>query len=525
MIVDGTTAMLAHLDGLMAERAVLRERANRWDEWKRDPITWASERGKSFLWSKQREIFDAVAENRRTAVKSCHSVGKTFTVAHIAGWWIDCHEPGTAFVVTTAPSGAQVKALLWREINRLHVRAGLPGRTNLTEWYVGKELVAFGRKPSDYNEHSFQGLHAQYVLVLLDEACGIPTSLWVAAESIASNTHSRIVAIGNPDDNDSQFAHVCRYESPWHVIKIGYEDTPAWTGEDVPDYLHDLLISREWVEERRQDWGEDSALFTSKCMGEFPDRTTDAFTVVPLAMATRCRWLELEPGEPVEAGVDVGATGDSTVVYERRGRVAGRVVVFNDADPMATVARIAMTLEEWGVTRVKVDSTGLGWGIAGRLREISAAHNARLNGDATHHAEVIAVNFAQRARDPRRFLNRRAEMWWRGRELSRLGQWDLGTLDEATLAELCTPRYEILDSTGKLKIEPKDEVRARLGKSPDRADALLLAFDEAPQQLADTSALDVFAGAQLLPQPPASQGPRPGAGLAGTRGGAGFFGR
>jgi hypothetical protein len=70
-----------------------------------------------------------------------------------ACWWLDAHKPGEAFVVTTAPTGMQVKAILWRYIGRMHEEHNLPGRTNQTEWYLGNELIAVGRKPSDYRTY------------------------------------------------------------------------------------------------------------------------------------------------------------------------------------------------------------------------------------------------------------------------------------------------------------------------------------------------------------------------------------
>lgn len=468
--------------------------------WRLDPVAWAAERVRVELWSKQREILEAVRDERRVAVHSCHSVGKTFSAALVTAWWLDVHPPGTAFVVTTAPTSPQVKALLWREINRLRQRADLPGRTNLTEWYINNELVAFGRKPSDYNDSAFQGIHARHVLVIMDEAGGIPTTLWTAAESIAANTGSRILAIGNPDSVEGEFIQKCGPHSRWRVIHIGYAMTPAFTDEVVSAELLDLLISPEWVEERRAEWGEDSALFQSKVEGVFPRADSDPWRVIPTRMLVPCRRLELAPeeGEPVEAGIDVGGGGDRTVVFERRGRRAGRHVELNTPDPMAGVGQVVDCLNDWDIERAKIDVIGVGWGFAGRLRELSSRHNPR-GGETTHHTEIVPVNFAERSSNPKRFLNKRAEVWWQvGREQSRLGLWDLGTLSDDVIGELSAPKYEIVDSSGRVKIEKKDEVIRRLHRSPDAADALLLAFYEgAGARPVDTSAAATFRQASL----------------------------
>jgi hypothetical protein len=130
------------------------------------------------MWSKQQEIAESVVEHRYTAVKSCHDSGKSFTASRLAAWWLDVHPPGEAFVVTTAPTTAQVEAILWREIGKAHRKGDLAGRITLdAKWYIGQELVAYGRKPADYDQAAFQGIHARYVLIIIDEACDVPKSL------------------------------------------------------------------------------------------------------------------------------------------------------------------------------------------------------------------------------------------------------------------------------------------------------------------------------------------------------------
>lgn len=467
------------------------------DRWLQDPVAWAIERAGVEPWSKQQEVMAAVRDNRRVAVHSCHGVGKTHIAAHVAGWFIDVHPPGQAFVLTTAPSAPQVKAILWREINRMHERSGLKGRTNLTEWYIDGKLVAFGRKPSDYNDSAFQGIHDRWVLVVMDEACGVPANLWVAAEAVTTNVNGRILAIGNPDSNDGEFAKKCRPDTTWETIHIGYDSTPNFTGEQISPELAEQLISVEWVEDMRQQWGEDSALFQSKVLGIFPTEGSDPWRTVPSGWALACQNLQFPEGEPVEAGIDVGAGGDRTVVFERRGKRAGRHVEFRDSDPMASVGRIAQTLNDWGIQRAKIDVIGVGWGLSGRLKELSSRHNP--TGHTTHSTEIVGVNFAERSSSPRRFLNRRAEVWWNvGRENSRLRLWDLTSLTDDVIAELAAPRYEIVDSSGKVKIESKDQVIKRLGRSPDMADAVLLAFFEGVSaKPADTSSVSVFRNANL----------------------------
>lgn len=464
-----------------------------------DPVRWADEQAHTFLWSRQRMILESVRDNRRTAVHSCHNVGKTFTSAVAAMWWIFSHPPGEAFVISTAPTAVQVKSLLWREIGRLHSKASLSGRTNQTELYLpagdGEELVAFGRTTSEHNEAAFNGIHARYVLVILDEASGVPEPIWNAAESIASNKHSRILAIANPDVPTGPFADACSESSPYNTIHIGYEHTPSVTGEDVPAELLDYLISSEWAEDRKQAWGENSALYQAKVLGQFPTGEFDPWRVIAESDVALCRYIEpaYDPEPQRWGGLDVGGGDDRTVLIERINDAVGRIESFQESDPMKSAERLAHLIVEWNLTRVNIDSIGVGWGLAGSLRKQFS--DWRQEGSLTYDITVNGVNFAARASQPKKYYNARAAAWWNGRELARDQKWSLANLDDDAVAELTMPRYELRN--GKILIEPKADVRERLGRSPDIADALLLAFFDAMYVPPVSDARTAFAAADL----------------------------
>lgn len=429
-----------------------------------DPAAWTHTRLGEHLWSKQIEIVQAVAAHRHVAVRSCHGVGKSHVASRLTAWWLDTRPLSEAFVVTTAPTAAQVKAILWRYIRQAWNRGHLPGRVlGSQEWKIGDELVAYGRKPADHDEDAFQGIHARYVLVILDEACGIPKQLWDAADSLVTNDDSRVLAIGNPTDPQSHFRQVCDSRA-WHTIGISAFDAPAFTGEAIPHELRPLLVSRTWVEERKVEWGENSPLYASKVLGEFPEDGDDA--VVPWSWATDCRALPTPADQeqsPVHLGVDVGAGGDQTVIRERRGALAGRTWRSTSADPQEVADAICRAVDTTEAQVVKVDSIGIGWGIVGLVRE------------KRPDVHVQPINVAEAPAERKRFAKLRDELWWMGRELSEQQTWVLQDVDDDTLTQLCAPKYSI-DAQGRIKVEPKDSTRARIGRSPDDADALLLAF-------------------------------------------------
>lgn len=475
-------------DGIAADAASdrLDPRESRW---RRDPAGWAKARIGASLWSKQITILEAVRDYHNVAVHTSHTVGKSFDGACAALWWIDVHPPGTAFVVTTAPSASQVRSILWREIGRLHSRSSefgerLPGRINLTsEWYIGNELVALGRKPPDYRNDSFVGIHAIYVLVIFDEACGIPRVLWDAASTLTSNDDSRFLAIGNPDDADTVFGEVCGARpasvggaaaEEYHIIHISSFDTPNFTGEKVPEEVSKSLVSVRWVEERKRVWGERSSIYQSKVLGKFPVDADDG--AIPYSWAVACRHLEFPEGEPRVAGYDVAGTGsDRSVLRLRLGkRLAAERVWHETSDPTAHAMEVAVQLREWECDQVNIDAEGVGHGVAGELRRLSSRHNPTGINEVIHSAEVVAYRAATKA-SGKDFLNLRAEMYWQMRELVRLKLIDLSELDDDCIAELTAPRYEVVVGSGKIRIEPKDDLKRRLGLSPDRGEGVLLA--------------------------------------------------
>lgn len=196
--------------------------------------------------------------------------------------------------------------------------------------------------------------------------------------------------------------------------------------------------------------------------------------VVPLSWAQACQEPHERPNVPmlpVELGVDVGAGGDESVIQERRGPVAGRVWRDRQPDTMQVVGLVLRAIEQTGATAVKIDLIGVGHGAHDRLVELKREGSPRLRG-----VEIHGVNVGQRSTQPDRFERLRDELWWEiGRRLSEDRGWDLSALEPAAIDQLTAPHFTI-GSAGRIRVEPKDDTKARLGRSPDDADALLLAF-------------------------------------------------
>lgn len=440
-----------------------------WTYTPKDPLLWAGTRFPNrFLWSKQREILASVRDNRRTAVQACHGPGKSYIAALVASWWIDAYPPGEALVVSTAPTAAQVGAILWHEIRRAHREGGLPGRIGLDNvWRVGDVMVGVGRKPADHDEHGFQGLHRRRVLVIADEACGITQQLWTAFESVTTNDECRILAIGNPDDPASEFANVCKPGSGWNVLRVSAFDTPNLTGETVPDDLRKLLVSADWVEDKKKRWGESSPRYQSKVLGLFPEVSED--TLISPRLIADAQERTLEAGSPVTVSVDVARYGsDYTVIGVAAGSVFRVAASLPSTSTTETTGRTLMTARDHPDSVIVVDGAGVGGGVVDGLRET-------LREDRTSRIRVIDFQAGARARDPEQFANARSEAWWGLRTRFADGDIDIDPDDDELAAQLGSLRYRI-NSRGQIQVESKDEMAKRGLPSPDRGDCLMQAY-------------------------------------------------
>lgn len=464
-----------------------------------DVVRWAHERCGVEMWSLQREIAETVRASPRTAVWSCHDTGKSFAAAVIVCHHIDTHPIGQARAITTAPSGHQVRGVLWVEINALFERArergqALPGRVNQTEWWIGSYQAAIGRKPNEYRADQFAGFHARFPLVVLDEADGLDPEMWEGVEALLTNRRAKLFAIGNPLDRGSRFAKIRAAwdagDTTYKGIVIPYSRTPNFTGEDVSEYLKDVLLSQEWVEVKRRTWGDhdraltdptyqpvDNPFWHGRVLADYPPE--DSSSIITGAMIQR----STDPDRPVpqvglrQLGVDVAGSeaGDWTTCRERVGDTPLRQWRIRTSDDDAIEDFIVQAATEARAQVVVLDAGGVGFGFTGRLRR-------RLP-----RASVVAVQFGSKATvmaedgKTRKFTNLRAQLYWEvGRENLRQGLWNLAHMEEAeeTIADLCAPRLdtEVMAKNGLIQVEAKDEVKRRLGRSPDSGDALLLAF-------------------------------------------------
>lgn len=485
------------LDALEAELQALEREAQR-RELRNNPPLWAEVVLGDHLWSVQKQILLALKTHRKVAVRSCHGAGKSFIASVACGYWIDTAKVGESFLVTSAPTGPQVRAILWREIGRVHDRGKLVGRVNQQSWYAAledrEELIGFGRKPADYSPDAFQGIHAPRVLVVFDEANGIPALLWDAADSLTANDDSRMLAIGNPDDPASTFAEICRPGSGWHVIEISAFITPNFTGEYVPERIGRQLVGHLYVEEKRKKWAprwrwtedrkrcvpptpEDEhnthPYWQSKILGRFPTVAEDP-GLIPLMWIKAAQERSLNAAGVKALGVDVGGGGDSSSGCLRVGDVFRVLWEDRNPDTMHTCGKVIEFLQSTRAPHANIDMIGIGRGV--RDRGVELGHDFRgINvGDAPLDTPLNDEDETNEQSEGERFFNLRSQLWWHVRTRFERGTIDIDPEDTDLEEQLVSLRYK-RRSDGKIQIESKDEAKRRGVPSPNRADSLMLA--------------------------------------------------
>jgi hypothetical protein len=441
-----------------------------------NPVGWVHDRLGEETWSGQDAILKSVWENRKTGVWSCHSAGKSHIASRVIGAWLDVHPIDDVFVVTTAPSASQVRGILWRYVKDAHRKAGLPGyitESEIPEWKIDGRLVGWGRKPQSLASEEqaksvFQGIHAKYVLVVLDEADGVPKWLYDAITTLVTSPTNRVLAIGNPDNPASHFAKIRNDpESDWNKITITAFDTPAYTGEPISQDLADHLISQEWVEEVKKEWGEDNPLYVSKVLAQYPESSDDALITTAMIQKMIAAYGELPGDEQGKYAMDVSRKGkDKTVVYRNRGGVITKIAEWSGKTTDITTNRARAILEphQKGVPMIIDIGGGLG---------AAPFDNLRAEGYPVHAFDGAAKPLQDERPDRLRFINRRAEQYWALRELADSGEVGIDPANLSAQAQLAAIKWD-KNATGKIFVEKKEDISKRLGRSPDDADAIMM---------------------------------------------------
>ncbi len=417
------------------------------------PVRFAREFLNLVPTQQQEEFLLALARpGARVAVRSGHGTGKSTALAVAALWFVSTRE--NALVPCTAPTGHQLQDVLWREMRRLigQMPEDWRGRYQVTaERILVKEtgglIVARTARPE--NPDALQGFHAPEILFIIDEAAGVADAVFEVARGALSTPSARVALTGNPTRLSGYFHaafHLAR--DSWKRLAFSCHDSP--------------LVAPEYARDIAKEYGEDSDMYRVRVLGEFPK--SGILNLISLDLVEKAMERKAPAGYRDAAarvfGVDPAWLGtDRSAIVMRRGLEARVLAVVRGADTVRLTELVAARSAQYEPEAIFVDQTGVGAGVLDQLKR------------ARHPA--IGVAFSQTPADPERFVNRRAEMWWKVKEW--LEQEPFLEANPDVRDDLVAPEY-FLTSTGKIQLEPKDAMRRRGLASPDLGDALALTF-------------------------------------------------
>lgn len=432
----------------------------------------------------QEEALEAFPHSPQLAMKACAGPGKTAVLAWI-GWnfMLTRYQPK---IGVTSINAQNLKSGLWAELARWKQKSPLLEAmfdTTTTEiksknmpdtWRMEVRTWA---KDADATQigNALRGLHAPYVMWLVDESGDFPDSILPILQNIfaGSPKEAHVVQAGNPTRLSGPLYTAFKNQGAWKVIQI--------TG-DPDDPRRSPRISIEHARAQIKQYGRDNPWVMVNILGEFPLESFNAlFGADELQRAMEMKYQQADiDRSPRLLGVDVAYMGDdASVIFPRQGLVAFPPKVMRNVDSVAGAGQVARTWDQWQADAVFVDNTG-GYG-AGWIDQLRVMNR-----------EAIGIGFAERAVDSR-YFNRRAEMYFNLRDWVKAG----GCLpnDQDLIRELTAITY--VPRAGKMLLEPKEIIKAKLsGHSPDKSDALALTFAEPVASRAMAAVMPAWAGRQ-----------------------------
>lgn len=437
--------------------------ANRIRIWREDPVAFVRDCFGAEPDEWQIEILRAIPHKNRLAMKAAKGCGKSTILAWCSWWFLVTRVHPK--IAATSISGDNLSDGLWSEMSKWQVRS--PFLQSAFEWtktrIFAKEAPATWwmsarswPKGADASQqaNTLAGLHADSLMFILDEVGGIPDGVMAAAEAgLSTGGDTKILMAGNPTHLEGPLYRACTSEQElWYVSEItGDPDSPKRAPR----------ISIEWAREQIQKYGIDNPYVLINVFGRFPPSSVNTLLGPDEVEAAMNRTMNdsIIQGAQKRLGVDVAFQGeDRTIIFPRQGLVAFAPVEMRNARPAEIAARVIQAKQKWKSEMEFVDATGgYGAGVCDFMQQAGSS--------------PIEVQFAGRAIDER-YGNKRAEMYFLMAEWVKRG----GCLPKrpGLKKELTCPTYFL--KNGRFMIEPKDQIKDRLGFSVDEADALALTF-------------------------------------------------
>ncbi len=401
----------------------------------------------------QVQLLEAITKTDHVTARSGHGIGKTTCLSWIILWWMSTRP--YAKVPTTAPTAHQLEDILWGELIRWHRKMKPEYRDKFehtSDRFFHKDYkeswFAVARTARPERPEALQGFHGENLLFVIDEPSGIADEIFEVAEGALTGPGNKCVMCGNPTRLSGFF-----YDS-------FHSDRGRWTPLNFSS-LDSPLVDKSYAKRMKKKYGAHSSVFQVRVLGEFPSQEEDQLIGIDILEAASSR-ISPEAGDIIW-GLDVARFGaDETVLVKRYGETIKEIKGLRKHNLMAVTGWVVREIEDTPEPErpafIYVDTIGLGAGVADRLRELK--YPAR------------DVNVSESASEKEKFMNLRAELWWKFRDWLQSG---LGVIpkDDELIAQAASVKYAF-DSSGRIRIEGKDEMKKRGRPSPDRADAIML---------------------------------------------------
>lgn len=431
--------------------------------WRDDPVAFVRECLNANPDPWQEDVLWAYTTHNRIAMKAAKGCGKSTILAWVA-WHFLATRPDPKIAATSIAADNLADGL-WSEMAKWQAKSEyLKAEFQWTKtrifckaspenWWMSARSWAKGSDTTQ-QANTLAGLHAEHLLFVMDEAGGIPDAVMAAAEAgLSTGGDTKIIMAGNPTHLEGPLYRACTSERQlWYLTEI--------TG-DPDDPKRASRISVQWAREQIEKFGADNPYVLVNVYGKFPPSSINSL-LGPDEVSAAMKRYHPETAynfTQMRLGIDVAFQGDDrTVIFPRQGLMAHKPVVMRTQEPADISAKVMQLKTNYKSELELIDDTG-GWG-KGVISHLKMAG-----------CPSIGIQFAGKANDPR-YFNKRCEMWFEMAEWIKKG----GALpnDPDLARELTAPTYTL--KNGKFLIEPKEHIKARLGFSPDLADALCLTF-------------------------------------------------
>ena len=479
--------------------------AQRIRRWQKDWNLFAKEVLGANLDKEQQAILSSVQHNKMTAVASGTARGKDYVAACAAMCFMYLtprfDKDGNLFkntkIAMTAPTGRQVKDIMIPEVARLFRKAKfLPGRllsngirTNYDEWYLT------GFKSSEDNTEAWSGFHAVNTMFIVTEASGIAESTFNAIEGNLQG-NSRLLIVFNPNVTTGYAAKAMK-SARFHRFRLN-----SLNAENVVSKKNIIpgQVDYEWVKDKVETWASlirpsefdngqgdfiwegkmyrPNDLFRVKVLGLFPKAAEDILIPYEWIELANQRWQQLHDDgfvskKHVRLGVDGAGMGrDSSVLVPRYGSWIPEIKAHQSGGQADHMKVVGMTVPYLQDKKAKafIDTIGEGAGVYSRLVELE--HNNAYSCKFSEGVKGMHDVTGQYS-----FANMRAYLFWAVRDwLNPKNGFDPALPPDDGLAEEATEIHWSFQSNGNIIIEPKEEIKKRLKRSPDKFDALANTF-------------------------------------------------